>query len=139
MICLIGCQRKRQSAGGSLEPAGGNCTVNGDTGSCQGSHRAQSKICRVSSQNDVPVSIGFPVVIGIDTGDTDAGLCTAVSLGEEYIVFLQGETVQHHTGRKDYLVISLIRCQRKCQSAGAGLEPAGGDFTVNGDTGSFQR
>ena len=72
---------------------------------------------------------------GIDP-QLDTGLYTAVGLGEEHIVFLQGETIQHHTGRKDYLVVSLVSFQSECQSAGAGLEITGCGGTINGRAGS---
>ena len=137
MICLIRYQSKCQSAGAGLEPAGGNSAIHGNTGGCQGRRRTQSEICRIGSQNDVPVTA--TEVIGIDAGNTDAGLYTAVSLGEEHIVFFQGEATQYHTGRKDYLMVCLVSCQSKCQSAGAGLEPAGGDGPVNCYAGICQR
>ena len=137
MVSLVSCQGECNLTGiavGNLEPAASHSTVNGNTGSTQRCHCRQRKRTLVGIENDIPVVAAE--VVGIDAGDTNAGLYTAVSLGKEHIVFFQGETVQHHTGGKDYLVVSLISCQSKCQSAGTSLEPAGSGCAVNGRAGS---
>ena len=137
VVSLIGCQGKCYLtfiAGGSLEPTAGHSAVNSNTRCAQGGYCGQRKCRLIGIQNDIPVTAAE--VVGIEAGETNAGLYTAVSLGEEHIVFLQGETVQHHTGREDYLVVSLVRCQSKCQSAGTGLEPTACGGTINGRAGS---
>ena len=138
MLSLVGCQSELQSTGGSLEPAGGNCTVNGNTCVCQRCYRGQRKVGITGFQNDIPVTA--TEVVAFDTGNGKR--CNIVHIagimGIEHIIGCQDIIAQCHTGRKHNLVLCLIGCQRKRQSAGAGLEPTGGDFAVYGDTGSFQ-
>ena len=139
VVSLVGCQGKCHLAfiaGGSLEPAAGHSTVNSNTRCAQGGYCGQRKCRLIGIQNDIPVIA--TEVVGIEAGEINASLYTAVSLGEEYIVFFQGETIQHHTGRQDHLVVCLIGCQGECQGAGADLEPTGGSSAVNGYAGSSQ-
>ena len=140
VIRLIGCQGECDLAGiaGScLEPTACRSAINGSTRCTQGCCRRQRKCALIGIQNDIPVIA--TEVVGTDAGDIDTGLDTTVSLREEHKVFLQGETVQHHTGRKDHLVVCLVGCQRECQCAGTGLEPTTNSSAIEGCAGSGHR
>ena len=138
MVCLIGGHAKFQSTGGSLEPAGGGCSVH----CCvQFQRRRQRERSIVNVQNNVPVSVSFPIVISFDPGDVNHGsfgVNRTVCVGIEHIVACQLVVTQLSSGRNYHLMLCLIGCQSELQSTGFRLEPAGCNYTVNGYTCSCQ-
>ena len=113
VLCLIGCQSELQSTGGSLEPAGGNCAVNGNTCVCQRCYRSHRKIGIAGFQNDIPVTA--TEVVAFDAGNAER--CNIVHMagivGIEHIIRCQNIIAQCHAGRQNDLMLCLIGCQRK--------------------------
>ena len=140
LICLQGKCQLTFVTGGCLEPTCGHNTIHRNACGLQRGYCGQVKVRVICIQDDIPVTVIDTVVIAVDTRNVDGACClySAICMGIEHIFLFQGVAAQHHTGRKDYLVVSLVRCQGERQRAGTRLEPASCGCAVNGRTGCGQ-